>query len=174
MPRRTDIISRSPSHPSGGEGWGEGVLGVSPERDQYFSDNSRQVPHHILIAESDHAIAKSFENSGPRHVICLTTGVSIPVKFNDETLRTSCKVCNIGRQHDLSLKLCTNPVGTNSIPQPSFRSSEIRAQPFRADARVDMPFQFAPSPFPLPLMGERDSVSRHSINSIHGIHLVNA
>jgi len=135
---------RTPSHPSGGEGWGEGGVGVAPELDQYCSQHSVEVGHDIGIREAQHAIAAAFKSPGPRRVMGFTAGVRVPVQLDRKALGPGGKVGDIGRKDDLPLELHAQAVGAKPVPETALRLGQVRAQRLGARSRFDVPLDASP------------------------------
>jgi hypothetical protein len=174
LPERMEIRLLTPSHPTGGEGRGEGVLGIPAEGDQNLPEHAIKIAHDVCIGEAKHLITAVFQSCGPRSVKSLTPSVSVAVELDDEPLGASREVCNIRRKHDLALEFDAEATGTKMIPKSTFRLGKVRPQDLRAGSRFGMPLQGAPSPRPLPLKGERVIGGRYAFISIQGNAAVNA
>ena len=177
----------TPSHPSGGEGWGEGVLGVSAKRDQYGTEHPVGVFHHVSISEAENSVSTALKRTGSYSIIGAAFGVRVAVHFNRQPLRARRKVHDVRRNDGLLLEFHTEPVGAKMVPQPLFGLRQSFPKGFGAIPCLDVPLQTTPSPGPLPLLGERESincplsrggerisVARHARTPLESMHLVNA
>lgn len=163
----------TPSHPSGGEGWGEGVDTTPSQLSQYGAKHAINVAHNFSVREPEHAIASLFQFQRPRRVITFAACMSVAIELDHEPLAASSEIGNVRCKNNLSLKFCAEPVRPKMIPESSFRLRQIAPQFLGTSSRLLVPFQASPSPFPLPLKGERGDI-RHGRNSLQRKPAVNA
>ena len=173
MPRRADILRQAPSHPSGGEGWGEGGVRIPPQLDQYRSEHAIQVAHHVGIGEPKHAKSALFKRSSAGGVVRLLPRMRVAVELDDQTFGACSEVGDVRGKHDLALEFDANSIGSNCGPELSFRGCQVSSELLGANSCFDVPSQSSPSPCPLPLKGERGSI-QHRPTSITQHPSVNA
>lgn len=173
MSKRTDILRQAPSHPSGGEGWGEGGVRIPPQLDQYRSEHTIQVVHHVGIGKPKHAKSALFKRSSAGGVVRLSSRMRVAVELDDQTFGARSEVGDVRGKHDLALKLHADSIGSNCGPELSFRGGQVRSKLLGANSCIDVPSQSSPSPCPLPLKGERGSI-QHRPTSITQHASVNA
>ena len=160
----------APSHPSGGEGWGEGVFGeggvrVAANCDQDGTQYAIDIAHDIGVGETQHAVPTRFEARGSRCVIAFLPDMAVAVDFDHQPFGPRGEIRDIGRENDLSLKFDPRLARAQPRPQPLFWFRHRTAQRFGTGASDGMtPCHlaafarcakgFLPSPNPLPLKGE--------------------
>ena len=154
-------ISIPPSHPSGGEGWGEGGFGIAPQLAQDCQHNFVEVAHHVIIREANDTVSHLPKRCSARGVVSFPIAMGVAIDLNDQFFGSRCEIGNVGRNDDLPLKLYAKPVGAEDIPQATFGLGEIGAQLLRTSSGYGVPLQEFPLSqphrgLPLPLKGERD------------------
>ena len=207
MPKRTHIPSTpairgttSPSHPSGGEGRGEGgygagtrgmavgtthsadsplswlrcarrplplkgaregSAGIAVQGDQDRAGYAFEVVENLAVGEADHAPAAAFEFGGARGVVGFGVGMTVTIDLDHQAFGTRSEVGDEGFQHHLALKFHPDAATPEYIPKLGLNRRHFAAQSFGAGSRFDVALHArSPSPNPLPLKGERASMTQ--------------
>jgi hypothetical protein len=145
----------SPSHPSGGEGWGEGVVRIPAERYQDGSEDSVDIGQNILVCETDYPVAACLQRESSCGVVSLPVAVRVSVDLDNQPMGPGGEIGDVGCNNHLFLEFHAEAVGAQSVPEALFGLRLIDSMTLGAISRLDVPLQTTPSPCPRPLKGER-------------------